>query len=231
MARADDPSVALDAPVDVTDAPAAEAPQVAPVSYARVDAATHLRDFDPLEKAGGVYVARLREPLLVQTPALALVSPLDDDDGSPLPHMHLKLPKNFLAFARRTEDAVLAACLDNKAAWFRRPMDDDALRASFKPFCKGGALKVKLPRDAPIFDEDGTVMDRDEVAVGTHVRCILELSRVCFGRTEFGAMWTLVQAQTCSVDRAPAPRCLIDPAIDVGAHVDAAQDLEAHEFL
>jgi hypothetical protein len=127
-------------------------------------------------------------------------------------------------------------------------MEDGSLRASFKQFCKpaagalacgGGALKIKVPRDALVFDAEGGVVDRGALAPGAAVRAILELSRVCFGRTEFGAMWSLVQAQTAPAPP-PPPRCLIAAAQDDDEDaVDhpsrhraaAAPDTEVHEFL
>lgn len=222
-------------------APAADQAPVDPVvqhfKAVDLDASLASTAFLPMEKAAGLYVARLATPLLVQTPPLTLVSPLDDEDGTPLPHAHLSLPRGFRQFAEAAEERVLAACLANKAAWFRRPMEDQSLRASFKQFCKaggdaeGGTLKIKVPRDALVFDSQGQVLCRADVQPGTRVRALLELSRVCFGRTEFGAMWSLVQAQTAPAPP-PPPRCLIDPDADSSCgQAPADPDSEVHEFL
>lgn len=187
-----------------------------PLYYARVDVAGRLGPgaFEALQKAGGIYAAHLATPLLVQTPPLHIVSPLDDVDGEPLPNAHLKVPPRFAEFAQRVEDAVLAASLANKEAWFRRPLGDDALRASLKRFASVDTLKVRVPRDLLVFDAQGTLVPRDAVstAADVSVRCLLELSRVCFGRTEFGAMWTLAQVQILPPPPPPPspPRCLID---------------------
>lgn len=220
------PSAIPDTPADVpAAAPAAASPQY----YKHVDLAAHLTAFLPLEKLGGSYVTRLATPLLVQTPVLALASPLDDHEGEPVPNAYLTLPKGFQQFAQDTEAAVLEACLANKAEWFRRPLEDDSLRASFKEFCKGQHLKIKVPRDALVFDSQGSLVEREGVAPGTSVRCLLELSKVCFGRTEFGAMWTLRQAQTAPAPP-PPPRCMIDPTADCEPEEDHAQP-EDTEFL
>lgn len=199
--------------------------------YKAVDLDRALSGFRAMEKAGNLYVVRLATPLLVQTPPLVLASPLDDEDGTPLPHAHLSVPKSFDQFLRRTEAAVLDAALEHKDAWFRRPMNDAALRASFKEFCRAGAVRVRVPRDALVFDDTGALVARDQVPAGASVRCLLELSKICFGRTEFGAMWTLLQAQTAQAPP-PPPRCMID----LGAEVDdtpepAGEPPEAHEFL
>jgi len=209
-----------------------------PVYYRHLDLAAALAPdrFLPLDKVGGLYVARLRAPLLVQTPPLTLASPLDDEDGSPLPHAHVSVPRAFQAFVQRAEELVLEACLANKASWFRRPLEDDSLRASFKTFYKpGGALKIKVPRDALVFDAAGQVLCREDVVPGTAVRCLLELSRVCFGRTEFGAMWSLAQAQTAPAPP-PPPKCMIVQGADLedepcGAAAGPDGDSEVHEFL
>lgn len=228
------PSVVPEAPLDnspVNAAPAAPAAAAPPalVYYKHADLGAHLTTFLPLEKLGGSYVARLATPLLVQTPVLALASPLDDDEGEPVPHAHLTLPRGFQQFAEATEAAVLEACLANKAEWFRRPLEDASLRASFKQFCKGQHLKIKVPRDALVFDSQGSLVERETVAPGASVRCLLELTKVCFGRTEFGAMWTLRQAQTAPAPP-PPPRCMIDPTADCEPEEDQPEDTEP-EFL
>lgn len=198
-----------------------------PVLYTRADVERALSSFEPLAKEGGVYVARLHEPLLIQTPPLTLVAPLDDDeDGTPARHAHLALPPKFARFVQRVEATVLDAGLANKAAWFRRPLEDDALRASFKPFLKEDILRVRLPRDVLVFDAGGQLVERSSVGPGTPVRCLLSMSTLCFGRTEFGAMWSLVQAQTLPPPPAPPspPRCLIDPlATDEEIHAEAGE--------
>jgi hypothetical protein len=69
-----------------------------------------------------------------------------------------------------------------------------------------------VPSDVAVFDADcrTPACATDVLRAGAQVRCVLELARVCFGRTEFGAQWRVVQAAPC-----PAPVCLIagdDPA-------------------
>lgn len=212
----EDPSAMPSAMPSTLTAGGAEPPS-APVFYARADPDAALAPsygFLPLEKLGNVYAARLARPLVVQTPPLTLASALEDEDGQPAGHAYLQLPRAFADFAREVEDLVLHACLANKHEWFRRALSDDALRARFKEFCKAsGHLKVRVPRDALVFDQAGQVVDRGQVTQGDAVRAILQLSRVCFGRTEFGAMWTLVQAQVAPPPP-PPPKCLIDPSAE-----------------
>lgn len=205
-----------------------------PHYYSKVDPAAAASGFEDVRKVGSLYAAPLRTPLVVQTPALTLVSPLRDEDGAPVTTAHLKLPRGFDAFASDVESAVLAAALENKEAWFRRPLDDDVIRASFKAFAKGGTLKVRWPRDAPVFDEDGALTDADAadaVQPGARVRCLLELSRVTFGRTEFGAKWTVLQARAAPGKQAVT--CAIDPSVEDPEPAEPAgdDDAEARDFL
>ena len=199
--------------------------------YAKVDPATAVAEFDEVRKVGALYAAPLASPVQVQTPTVTLMSPLRDEDGAPVPNAHLKLPRGFEGFAKNVEACVLASALKHKEAWFRRPLEDDVIRASFKAFAKGSALKVKWPRDTPVFDADGLPIEDADLDPGTRMRCMLELSRVSFGRTEFGAMWTVVQARVAP--ETPVVACVIDPAAETpepepaGAAVD---DAEVHEF-
>lgn len=185
-----------------------------PVFYRRAE--VDLSEFLPLRKEGTTRVAELVRPLLIQTPTLTLASPLHDDDESGPPHVHLALPPAFAQFATEVEGAALQAALDNKAEWFG-DIDDDTLVAAFRPLCKpSGHLRVELPDDAVVFDADGALVSRAQVTPGHAVRAILRLDRITFGRTEFEAAWTLVQAQARppSPPQPGPPRCLISSEDD-----------------
>ena len=171
--------------------------------------------FQPVEKVGGLYVARLATPLLVQTPPLVLASSLSHTDDTPLTRARVEPTPAFETFAQNVEQRVLDAALVNKKAWFRRPLEDQRLRATLKRFCTPGvALQVYVPSDVELFDADGNPIDRDheQVQPGRSLRLILRLSEVCFGKNEFGALWTLVQARACPPKKTPL--CLIDPSAD-----------------
>ena len=233
--HADDPQLEDLAAADAPESPVHAAPAApVPTFYTRVDLGEHLAPaaFLPLEKHGAVYAAPLAAPLLVQTPPVTLASDLVDDDGAPASHAYLLLPRPFVRFAQDVEERVADACVANKADWFRRrPVSDDALRAGFKEFCKAsGHLKVKVPADALVFDEEGGVLDRGAAGAGATVRALLLLDRVCFGRTEFGAMWSLVQAQVAPPPP-PPPRCMIDPAAEGCHERPGAAPAEDPEFL
>lgn len=173
-------------------------------------------EFDPIEREAKLYIVKLRPKLLVQTPPMTLTSALVDDDGEPLPFVTLAPPAQFAGFLHRTEAAVQAACLANKAEWFRKELDDDALRAGFKSFLRpNGTFKVKVPDEAVVFDAAKKAVAPGDVAPGAQVRAIIELSKISFGKTEFGAMWKLVQVREMAV-----PECLIDDGNDSSSEDD-----------
>ena len=211
------PSVMTAAHLDTPRADEDPSPPVAeaPVFYRHVDPANRLAPEAFLP--AGDRVALLAAPLLVQTPTVMLASPVWEDDDAPPPHAHLALPPAFAAFAAEVEAAVLRAALANKQAWFRGPVDDRTVVAAFKQLCKAsGHLKVALPGAVEVFDPSGEPLRAADLGVGDHVRCILRLDGIVFGRTEFGAMWTLVQAQTRppAPPPPPPPRCLLSPEDD-----------------
>jgi hypothetical protein len=186
-----------------------------PPHFRAVDPATF--EYADVERDGKLYSVKLRPACRVQTPAVALTAALVDDDGDPLPFASLAVSGHFAAFVRKVEAAVLDACLANKAAWFRKDLDDDVLRAGFKSFLRpNGTLKLKVPEDVAVFDADKTLVAPGDVPAGTQVRAIIELAKVSFGKTEFGAMWRLVQVRALAT-----PQCLIeDDAGDVPASDD-----------
>lgn len=212
--------------------PPAGTPTGTPRAYSRVNTAVELGPdaFEGVQKTGNAYSARLRHPVLVQTPAVVLLSSLDDADVG---HAHLKVSSSprFVQFVERVEEALLATSLQSKDAWFRHEVHDDVLRASFRSFYKAGALRVRVPQDALVFDEEGRVAGRDAVLTGSTLRCLLELSKVTFGRTEYGAMWSLVQAQVVPPPPPPpppaAPKCLIDPDLERDDEEDEMPELES----
>jgi len=167
------------------------------VYYSKV---TFVDEFLPMEKAGRVYFAPLTNPIRIQTPVLLLDSELDTSATLGIPS------GSFVRFLQRAEHFVVEAAASHRSKWFRKPLSDDALRDSFKSFLShNGVLRVKVSDEFTAFDEEGDYLEAEELDAPVGVRCILELDGVCFGKKEFGAMWTLTQAQI-----APAPRCMIE---------------------
>lgn len=178
-----------------------------------------------MERDGKLYVVPLDPPLVVQTPAVTLATAAFDGDGEPLAFAHIAPPRDLQAWLRGAEAAVLETSIRNKKDWFRKALDDDAIRASFKSFFRDDdKFKVKVPASVAAFEADckTPAQPAEVLHAGARVRCVLELSRVCFGRTEFGAQWRLVQVAACA-----APVCLIDSMVppadepgDDGSDVD-----------
>lgn len=192
--------------------------------YKAIDLAA--QEFEPLTKESKLYVARLSPPVVVQTPPVQLATAVDPEN---VPFVYLRPTAQLRAFFADVEAWVLEACLQRKREWLRKDVDDDALRHNFKSFFRDDDFKVKVGEDVAIFDaarEPAATQDAEE---GRHVRCVLELARVCFGKQEFGAMWRLVQAQLVEV-----PPCLIDDAADAeseASDLGGGEEPEEQEFV
>jgi hypothetical protein len=202
-----------------------------PVPYRAADLGA--MSFAPMIKdtSARLYVVPIQPPLIVTTPPVTTASAFEDD----LPFVYITPKGAFGDFLKKSEDAVLTACLANKKTWFATQHDDDALRRGFKTFFKDDTFKLKVPSDAGFFDAKGAPIDREDIPVGATVRCALELSRICFGRHEFGSTWKLVQAKVvetqCLIqddapdddDKEEAPEPTLEPELD--------SDSDANEFL
>lgn len=184
----------------------AAAPSAAATYYKRVDVPSLA--FEPVQKEGRLYVSYLQPPLLIQTPPVTMTSGLDGDAS----HATFAPTAEFAAFLRDVESRVLAVCLDNRESWIKKKVDDDTLRQNFKSFFADGSFRVRVAGDVPVFDARRNLIAGEDVCEGSLVRCVLELTRICFGRQEFGAMWRLVQAQLVE-----AQPCLVDPAVEAVA--------------
>lgn len=159
--------------------------------------------FEPLEKDNNLYVARLSPPLQVQTPPVQLGSALDPDNAT---FVYIRPTGQFKGFLESVEAWILAKSIEHKAEWFRREVDDEVLRHNFKSFFRDANFKVRVEPEVPVYDK-GVLVGHEEATEGRHVRCVLELVRVCFGQREFGGMWKLVQAglveeQPCLISQA-----------------------------
>lgn len=198
--------------------------------YTTVDLAS--LTFEPLAKLNSLYVAPLAQPLTVLTPPVELATSLGDGDE---PFAYIRPIGRFADWLRGVEAWLLDECVRRKEEWFRKDIDDDALRHNFKSFFRdGGEFKVKVvPDEVAVFGVDKAPVGAEEATAGRHVRCVLDLSRICFGRQEFGAMWRLVQARLVDV-----PQCLIEDEDEEDARDEddaspdeAPADADEHEFL
>lgn len=161
------------------------------------DADPNVDEFLSMRKVDGVYIVPFKKPLVIQTPILKITD-LTKSSAS------LKVTRGFSKFVNEFEDSILLATKKHKSEWFKDEIDDDTIENGLKSFLTDdGDLKVKVSEDLASFDEDGNFLG-DGFDVPAGVRCILEVSGICFGSIEFGAIFTLAQMQVARL-----PKCAI----------------------
>ena len=175
-----------------------------------------------------LYIVPLEPGVTIQTTPVTLATSLED---AQVPFVYLTPDASLAAFFRAIEASVADACIAHKADWFAiaKTLEDDVLRRGFKSFFGPSGFKVKVPEDVACFGADKRPVGREDVPAGTVVRAVLELTRVCFGRHEYGATWTLVQLQVvptqCLIDDEP-----VDDSVPAD-EVDNCSDSDINEFL
>jgi hypothetical protein len=152
------------------------------------------RDFSDLTKENGMYTVKFA-PVYVQTPVVVL-------EEHQRRFAILRLPQKFRDFVAHLEKSVGEAAKDNREKWFKSPLGDDDIAQGLKTFLDGQSLKVKVDEDFVLFDKTETCID--EIKTPFQVRCILKASEICFGKSEFGTIFTLKQAQIVKT-----PKCKI----------------------
>jgi hypothetical protein len=156
-------------------------------------------EFGEMRKENGVYFVPLRKPVLIQTPVVKLLEPISGVSTI------VKVSSGFSKFVQNHEESMLRLTKENKAKWFKNDIEDSALDGGFKSFLASDTLKVKISDDFASFDTDGDYID-STFCTPAEVRCILKISGVWFGSTEFGSILSLVQTQLAKV-----PKCSIKP--------------------
>lgn len=141
-----------------------------------------------LVRDGGVYISTRETPLLVQTPALVFDADLTEDDT----FVNIR-PKNT-TFFKEVENAVLALALVNKGSWFREDIADDLITNSLRSFVEDDTVRVRVSEGFVAFDVNKTRIPFP-VAAGVRVKAVLELERITFSKTQFGAVWNLKQVR------------------------------------
>jgi hypothetical protein len=156
-------------------------------------------EFGEMRKENGVYFVPLRKPVLIQTPVVKLLEPISGVSTI------VKVSSGFSKFVQNHEENMLRLTKENKAKWFKHDIENTALDGGFKSFLASDTLKVKISDDFASFDTDGDFID-STFCTPAEVRCILKISGVWFGSTEFGSILSLVQTQLAKV-----PKCSIKP--------------------
>jgi hypothetical protein len=165
------------------------------------------KTFRAMQKVHDMYFVPFECPVVVQTPVVRLV---DSTKKSAI----LKISNKFSTFVQEFENTILTAA-QTHTEWFKKiPVEDDAIKNGFKSFLNNDCLTVKLDEDFAAFDSSGNFMN-DEIVAPVNVRCILEVSGICFGSVEFGALFTLRQAQIVQI-----PKCVIQTPKDTCSYFE-----------
>jgi hypothetical protein len=197
----------------------------APLPFRHVDLGT--LQYGPITKdvSARLYVVPIQSPVVIQTTPVTLTTTLEDPD---IPFVFIEPDAKLRAFLERTEKTIEDACVANKDAWFAvsKHLEDDVLRRGFKSFFTETGFKVKVPADIACFDASKRPIGREDVVSGSVVRLVLELSRICFGKHEYGITWKAIQAQIVPTT------CLIDDSDDTATEpVRDDADSDINEFL
>ncbi|AGE55616.1 hypothetical protein ATCVMN08101_349R [Acanthocystis turfacea Chlorella virus MN0810.1] len=152
------------------------------------------KDFSELTKENGIYTVKFA-PIYIQTPVVVLE---EYQRRSAI----LRLPQKFCDFVASVEKSVGEAAKENREKWFKAPLDDDDIAQGLKTFLSENTLKVKVDEDFALFDQTETCVD--DIKTPVKVRCILKTSEISFGKSEFGTIFTLKQAQLVKT-----PKCKI----------------------
>ena len=171
-------------------------------------------EFDEMRKENGVYFVPLRNPILIQTPVIKLLESISSGNSA-----IVRVCDEFAKFVKNHEENVLNLVKKNKTLWFKNDIEDSALDSGFKSFLESDTLKVKILDDFTAFDTSGDFID-STFCTPAEVRCILKISGVWFGSTEFGSIMSLVQTQLVQL-----PKCSIKPTRERKKH-DYAREFE-----
>jgi hypothetical protein len=171
-------------------------------------------EFDEMRKENGVYFVPLRNPILIQTPVIKLLEFISSGNSA-----IVRVCDGFAKFVKNHEENVLNLVKKNKTLWFKNDIKDSALDSGFKSFLESDTLKVKILDDFTAFDTSGDFID-STFCTPAEVRCILKISGVWFGSTEFGSIMSLVQTQLAQL-----PKCSIKPTRERKKH-DYAREFE-----
>jgi hypothetical protein len=194
-----------------------------PRQYKNVNFNEHVT-FQEMKVEGRLHVVPFNGPVSVQTPSMTLATEPCNEDGERLPFINVVAPKTFLDFMARFEEHLVTTSIENKKDWFKKKLDDDAVRECFKSFMRpGGVLKLKLTDATQSFDASGKPTRLEDIAPESRVRCIVEANRLSFGKQEFGTVLRVVQMQVLS----DPPCMLLD---DTASMISYGSDDE-DEFL
>ena len=194
-----------------------------PRQYKNVDFNEHVT-FQEMRAEGRLHVVPFTSPVSVQTPPMTLATELCNEDGERLPFVNVVAPKMFLDFLTSFEEHLVTNSIENRKEWFKKKLDEDAVRQCYKSFMRpGGVLKLKLTESTQAFDALGKPLRMEDIATESRIRCIVEATRLSFGKQEFGSVLRVVQMQVLS-----DPPCML---LDDTATVISYGSDDDDEFL
>lgn len=146
-----------------------------------------------------LFVVPIEPPVRIQTTPVVLTTSIEDPD---VPFVYIQGDQNMMKFFKQTEQDIEDVCIANKKEWFTlaKDLDDEVLRRGYKSFFTQQGFKVKVAQDVPCFDVNRKPIGREDIPKDSTVRMVLELSRISFGRHEFGVAWRVVQLQLVPVE-------------------------------
>lgn len=175
-----------------------------------------------------LFVVPIDPPVRIQTTPVVLTTSIEDPQ---VPFVYIQGDQNMMTFFQQTEQDIEDVCIANKKQWFTlaKDLDDEILRRGYKSFFAQQGYKVKIAPDVPCFDANRRPIGREDISENSTARMVLEMSRISFGRHEFGVTWKVIQLQLVPVecmildDDLPAP-----PEEDL--HDDIQSEIDAAEF-
>lgn len=165
-----------------------------PLRFDTLDVSTSFQFTDRLDREGNIYVSKLESPVLVHVPKASLVGGLDR--GSKWESLEF-CDETLLAKFKEVEKAALDACVENKASWFNESVTAEDIAAGFKSFVDDEKKTVRVrvdPEGVECYDI-GRHRLVDGPAAGEIVAAVLSASKIAFGKSEFGIVWTLHQVK------------------------------------
>ena len=147
---------------------------------------------EELVRDGGVYVSTRTPSLIAQSPPVLLQTELVEGDTE---FATLRVTPSASTFFNQIEEKLVDLAISRKAVWFREGISDDLIRASLKSFVapEERTVRVRVADGLQAFDTTKNVVPLP--APGTRIKAVIELGRITFSKTQFGAVWTLKQVK------------------------------------
>lgn len=149
--------------------------------------------FEDVHREGNMYAVKFKEKLLIQTPPVVCRDSLVNSKGDLLPYLYVVPDPAFAEWLDAFDDHMLEQAHNHKDAWFRSHTTRTDIDQSFKRYFKDNVLRLKLSEGVMLVDSARKPVEARDIKPDSRIRVIMELSRILFGRTEFGCVWKAPQ--------------------------------------